>query len=301
VAASTSERKAANPPSPVGSDRRAPRKRVTYWVTCSRHARPPGSGPRGWAGPVPRQVTYWVTCRPGPDLRGGSPLAGDIAAKGAASRWVDLFDGRTLGNWIVRGGAGGYRIEGDMIVGTTIEGSENTYLCTRRDFDDFERRFDVFCDPKLNSGVQIRSRCYDQTTPQASVPTRIREAGEVYGQQCEIAEAALCVSGNFWDEGRWTRWLDDLKARPGACEAFREGRWNTYRIVAQGNRIRSWVTGGALGGYPKCACCPRLHRPPGPQHSLRHGPVRGPLEKHPAARAAARRKGQLSPAPPGVS
>lgn len=161
----------------------------------------------------------------------------------AASDWTPLFDGRSLDKWIVRGGKATYRVENDMIVGTTVEGSRNTFLCTKRDYADFELVLEVLCDKELNSGIQIRSHVYEKSTPQASQPKKMRESGEVYGYQCEITTADKCVSGNFWDEGRWTKWHDDLKNKPGACAAFKDGQWNTYRIVAQGDRIRSWVNG----------------------------------------------------------
>jgi hypothetical protein len=160
-----------------------------------------------------------------------------------ASELVPLFNGRNLDNWVVKGGTAKFHIEKGVIVGTTVEGSKNTFLCTKRDYADFELVLEVLCDKELNSGIQIRSHVYQRPTPQASKAGRIREAGEVYGYQCEITTSDKCVSGNFWDEGRWTRWYDDLTKRPGACSAFKDGQWNTYRIVAQGDRIRSWVNG----------------------------------------------------------
>src|SRR6185369_11376214 len=109
-------------------------------------------------------------------------------------------------------------------------------------YADFVLEFDVKCDKALNSGVQIRSHVYEQDTPQASDAKRIRKAGEVYGYQCEIAPAEESVSGNFWDEARRTKWLDDLAGKPGA-KAFKNDEWNHYRIVALGDHLRSWVNG----------------------------------------------------------
>ena len=40
----------------------------------------------------------------------------------AEERFVDLFDGRTLAGWTVRGGEATYRVDGDRIV-PTIRGS----------------------------------------------------------------------------------------------------------------------------------------------------------------------------------
>lgn len=165
------------------------------------------------------------------------------AAAQLKSRWVSLFDGKSLNNWVLKGGSAKYHVEDGAIVGTTVDKSKNTFLCTTRDYADFELELRVRCDTPLNSGIQIRSHVYEKPTPQASRKERIREAGEVYGYQCEITTADKCVSGNFWDEGRWTKWHDDLTNKPGACAAFKDGEWNHYRIVAQGDRIRSWVNG----------------------------------------------------------
>lgn len=154
-----------------------------------------------------------------------------------------LFDGRTLDGWEVRGGAAEYRVEDGMIVGRTVEGSPNTFLCTTREYADFELVLDVMCDIPLNSGIQIRSHVYEEDTPQASNPRRVRRAGEVYGYQCEIARQSRGTAGNFWDEGRFTKWLDTFADNAAAQEAFKDAQWNHYRIVAQGDRIRSWVNG----------------------------------------------------------
>ncbi len=161
----------------------------------------------------------------------------------ASAGFVSLFDGKNLDNWVVKGGTAKYTIEKDMIVGTTVAGSKNTFLSTKRDYADFELELDVLCDKELNSGMQIRSHVYEKETPQPSSPKKMREKGEVYGYQCEITTSDKCVSGNFWDESRWTKWHDDLTKKPGACAAFKDGQWNHYRIVAQGDRIRSWVNG----------------------------------------------------------
>ncbi len=135
-----------------------------------------------------------------------------------------------------------------MIVGKTVEGSPNTFLC-RGDYRDFALELEVQCDPALNSGIQVRSHVYEKDTPQESDTKRVRPSGTVYGPQCEIAEAAKGVAGNFWDEARRTRWLDDLATRTEARNAFKDGQWNRYRIVVQGNRYRSWVNGVACADF----------------------------------------------------
>ncbi len=155
---------------------------------------------------------------------------------------MQLFDGKTLEGWTVRGGPATFKAEDGMIVGTTGTGGPNTFLC-RGPYGDFVLEFEVLCDPPLNSGVQIRSHVYEKDTPQESAPQRIRKAGEIYGYQCEIADGSLGTAGNFWDEARRTKWLDDFAAKPAARTAFKDGTWNQYRIAAEGHRIRSWING----------------------------------------------------------
>lgn len=157
-------------------------------------------------------------------------------------KWVSLFDGKTIEGWTKEGGYATYEAKDGMIVGTTAEDSHNTFLC-KGPFSDFIFELEVLCDKELNSGVQIRSHVYEEDTPQMSKPDRIRMKGEVYGYQCEIAAAATGSSGNFWDEGRRTKWLDDFSDKPKAQKAFKEGEWNHYRIIAQGDHIQSWVNG----------------------------------------------------------
>jgi len=143
-----------------------------------------------------------------------------------------LFDGKTLDGWTVRGGYAKYEAKDGMIVGTTVEGSPNTFLC-KGPFSDFVLEFDVLCDKELNSGVQIRSHVY-QTGP---------NKGVVHGYQCEIAPADLKNCGNFWDEARYEKWWEDFSKKPEAQKAYKADKWNHYRIVAEGDHIRSWING----------------------------------------------------------
>ena len=165
-----------------------------------------------------------------------------ISISASAADWLPLFDGKTLDGWEKKGGNATYTVEDSMIVGTTVARSPNTFLC-KGPFGDFDLEFDVLCDKPLNSGVQIRSHTYEKDTPLPSKGGKVRPAGDVYGYQCEITKAEEGVSGNFWDEARRTKWLDDFSTRPEAAKAYKNDDWNHYRIVAQGDRIRSWVNG----------------------------------------------------------
>ena len=166
----------------------------------------------------------------------------------AADNWVSLFDGKSLDGWENKGGEAEYKVEDGCIVGTTVKGSPNTFLC-KGPFSDFVLEFDVLCDKPLNSGVQIRSHTYEQDTPLESKKGKVRPKGDVYGYQCEITKQEEGVAGNFWDEARRTKWLDDFATKPEAAKAYKNEAWNNYRIAAQGDHIRSWVNGIACADF----------------------------------------------------
>ncbi|MEM7475884.1 MAG: DUF1080 domain-containing protein [Planctomycetota bacterium] len=164
--------------------------------------------------------------------------------------WKVLSKGNSLEGWKKVGGGATYSIKEGVITGKTGEG-KNTFL-TAGPYADFVLEFEVKCDAELNSGVQIRSHTYPKDTPQESKPKRIREKGEVYGYQCEITSktnGANGCAGNFWDEGRRTRWMD-LEVNSEEKQAlYKPEEWNQYRVIAQGSRIRSFVNGVQVADF----------------------------------------------------
>ena len=75
---------------------------------------------------------------------------------------------------------------------------------------------------------------------------------EVYGYQCEITSKTNRengCAGNFWDEGRRTRWLDTTVNASEKQAVYKAGEWNRFRVVAQGNRIRSTVNGVPVADF----------------------------------------------------
>ena len=154
--------------------------------------------------------------------------------------WKPLFNGKTLEGWTVRGGTAAYKVEDGAIVGTTVVGSPNTFLC-KGDFKDFVLELEVKCDPALNSGIQVRSHVYDKDGPDPIDPKQQRTKGVVYGPQCEIARKETGTAARFYDEGRRGKWLSEIT--PESKSAFNDDGWNRYRIVVQGDRYRSWLNG----------------------------------------------------------
>lgn len=176
----------------------------------------------------------------------------------AEEKWQNLFDGKTLDGWVQRNGKATYAVEDGVIVGTSAQGSPNSFLCTKRDYGNFVLELDFKVDPRLNSGIQVRSE---------SKPDH--DNGRVHGYQVEIDPAEEPFSGepvNRRADGsavpagaeprRWTGgiydearrgWLCTLAENEPARRAFKPGEWNHFRIAAQGDLIEVELNGVKAG------------------------------------------------------
>jgi len=150
---------------------------------------------------------------------------------GEKMAWQPLFDGKTLNGWVQRNGKAKYEVVDGEIVGTTVQGTPNSFLCTEKDYGNFILELEFLVDPTLNSGIQIRS----ESKPEY-------RNGRVHGYQVEIDPSSRAWSGGIYDEAR-RGWLNNLKDKPAAQKAFKQNKWNHYRIEAIGDRIRTWVNG----------------------------------------------------------
>lgn len=178
-------------------------------------------------------------------LVAGVSAAGPTESNAAEPAWQRWFADGRLDDFQVVSGSATYRVEDGVLVGTTTEGSPNTFLATKQPIKDFEIEFEVLVDKELNSGLQVRSHLGTGAEPLPWGFTKPPAAGRLYGPQCEINGGG---SGDFYDEARKGTWwseLADAKAirTPEAKQAFKPGEWNAYRIVVEGDHYRSWING----------------------------------------------------------
>lgn len=148
----------------------------------------------------------------------------------ADCQWVNLI-GKDLSNWEQLNGTAPFKLEKGVITGTTVIGSPNSFLCTKEKYSDFILEFDTWFDPKMNSGVQIRSESRADYMN-----------GRVHGYQVEMDPSERAWSGGIYDEAR-RGWLYSLERNPEGRKALKVGEWNHYRIEAIGNSIRTWING----------------------------------------------------------
>ena len=150
------------------------------------------------------------------------PAAKDKLPKG----FKRIFDGKTLKGWTGRKGP--WKVEDGAIVGDTAffkgKMKHNDFLYTDREYGDFELRL-KFRLVNHNSGVQVRSRAHKDF--------------RVTGYQADIAERRY--TGILYEEGE-RGILADVDPKEVA-KHVKKGKWNDYRIVCQGNRLRFWIHG----------------------------------------------------------
>ena len=142
--------------------------------------------------------------------------------------WTRIFDGKTLDGWTQRNGTATYSVDEGSVLGVTAEGSPNSFLCSDKEYGNFELTFEVKVHDKLNSGVQIRSKSLEDYKnfrvhgPQVEIEAGPAEAGYVYGE----------ATGRGW-----------LSPRQPKTDAMKNNDWNRFVIRAVGPRIQTWING----------------------------------------------------------
>lgn len=147
----------------------------------------------------------------------------------AQGDWVNLFNGENLDGWKQLNGKAKYEVVDGVIVGTTVAGTPNSFLCTEKNYSDFIFEVELLVEPNMNSGIQFRS---------LSIPEH--NNGRVHGYQCEVDPSERAWSAGIFDEAR-RGWLYPLSLNPKAQSALKMGAWNKYRIECIGNSLRTWL------------------------------------------------------------
>jgi len=150
---------------------------------------------------------------------------------GKNSDWFFPLQSQDLSNFVQVNGQANYVVEKEVLVGTSVIDSPNSFLALKDSYGDFILEFDVKIDMGLNSGVQIRST-YDPNIMD----------GRVHGYQVEIETSDRKWAGGIYEEaGRG--WLYSLPDNIKGQNAWNNNQWNHYRIEANGMTIRTWVNG----------------------------------------------------------
>ncbi len=156
----------------------------------------------------------------------------DLATPG----FVDIFNGRNLTGWNVKGGRMLFKAKDGVIVGTCVQRQPNGFLCTDKIYTNFVFTAEFRWEVKGNSGIMFRAGTKIQGTMQ----------DRVFGYQCEMDDKERRYTGGIYGEamGGWKYPLSKPKAHATARAAIRDHRvWNRITIEAQGNVCKTWVNG----------------------------------------------------------
>lgn len=151
--------------------------------------------------------------------------------------FVDLYNGKNLDGWTSYGGHCTFEAKGDVIIGTTIPGSPNTYLSTLKDdYTDFIFTAELKWEIDGNTGFMFRGQVKEdakgkQTVfgPQAEMEADSKKrfwSGGIYGQSC-----------GGWYYPLW------LNAHEEARNAVNRDGWNRITVKSKGKLSRTWING----------------------------------------------------------
>jgi hypothetical protein len=157
-----------------------------------------------------------------------------MAAQAQNGNWKNLFNGKDLSGWKAIAGKATFEVKDGVIEGTAVHGTGNTFLVSEEMYTDFILEVDLKINHiSSNSGIMARGQ-FD--------PAKRNGEGLVFGYQIEADPTPRAWSGGVYDEAR-RGWFYTLDLNPAAKTAFKMGEWNTYRIEAIGNTIKTWVNG----------------------------------------------------------
>lgn len=134
-----------------------------------------------------------------------------------------LFNGEDLDGWIIHGTEKWYVENGELVCESGPDKAYG-YLSTENFYDNFELSLEFKQEADGNSGVFIRSTF---------------EGTKVTGWQAEVAPPGSHTGGIYESYGRG--WL--IKPEEGKDELLKMNDWNSMRIVANGEKITTYLNG----------------------------------------------------------
>ncbi|MBS1752560.1 MAG: DUF1080 domain-containing protein [Ferruginibacter sp.] len=140
-----------------------------------------------------------------------------------AQKFTSIFNGKDLTGWTIHGTEKWY-VEDNLLVCESGPDKKYGYLSTNKNYKNFELKLQFKQEANGNSGVFIRSGI---------------EGTKISGWQVEVAPPNQHTGGIYESYGRG--WL--IQPKPEDEKWLKMGKWNTMRILVNGNEITSWLNG----------------------------------------------------------
>lgn len=148
----------------------------------------------------------------------------------------DLFNGKDLSDWEIRGGKQLFEAKDGVIIGTCVPGETSGYLSTKKeDYGDFIFTCEIKWEVDLNTGVMFRAQSGEKGTKKSVFGPQVEMegvrntrgwSGGIYGQSC---------GGYFYP--LW------LKGHAEVRKSLKKEGWNRVTVLAKGTTVKTWVNG----------------------------------------------------------
>jgi len=134
-----------------------------------------------------------------------------------------IFNGKDLTGWTIHGTEKWYVEDGNLVCESGPD-KKYGYLSTNKNYKNFDLKLKFKQEYNGNSGVFIRSGI---------------EGVKISGWQVEVAPLNNNTGGIYESYGRG--WI--IKPKPEDEKHLKVGKWNTLRIVANGDEVTSYLNG----------------------------------------------------------
>lgn len=191
-------------------------------------------------------VASIVCCLSSVSVAQQSP-ADDKASPGDATA---LFNGRDLSGWAGREDL--WSVEDGAIVGRTTQENPiqgNTFLVWQ---EGRPSDFELVAEFKIeggNSGIQYRSKVVDEekfvvSGYQADIDSTNKFAGIIYEEKGRGILTGRGVKTTIGPDGEMT--TKRFAESEALAKGIHPGKWNSYRIVADGNHLTQYINGAKV-------------------------------------------------------
>jgi hypothetical protein len=143
------------------------------------------------------------------------------AAAQTGDGWVQLFDGKTLGDWDTTGETN-WRVEDGAIVADKRTSKDTAHLVSKTKYKDFMVYVEFWSSDDANSGIFLR--CQDPKT--------------ITDRNCYEANIFDQRKDPTYGTGGIVHFAETLNPMPKAG-----GKWNTYEITVKGRQITLTLNG----------------------------------------------------------
>ncbi|HUG10714.1 MAG TPA: DUF1080 domain-containing protein [Opitutaceae bacterium] len=144
------------------------------------------------------------------------------AALAAVPELQPIFNGRDLTGWQPSGSAEFWRVEDGVLVGENDAALTGSMLRSEKTYGDFELEFDVRWAGEIDSGIEFRE------------PVIQLQLGVSRSLKRDMSGSLYVGKPGYPEPGR---------ANSAAALMKPEGKWNTFRLRAQGPVFTVWING----------------------------------------------------------